>query len=428
MLATKLASTRRFVPRLELLEDRTVLSALTVTSIADSGDGSLRAVIAAAENGDQVVFNDSLRGETITLTSGELALTKSLDIEGPGADQLAISGNHASRIFDISGGVTVTIAGLTITGGRMIGSPGRGGGVLNDSSTLTLAHVVLSDNQALGVTGQAGQGGAIANVSGATLTVTNSVLSHNQAIGGPGASDNGGGIFNTGTASTVAITGTTFLGNQAISSDGGRGGNGGALTNQIGGPTATIRHSTFIGNQAMGGDGAVAGPGTAGFNRGGAIYNNTATLRIEDSTFTGNEAIGGSGGSAGSSSTSLGVGNGAGGGVFNADQGILFVTGSAFTGNQALGGSNNTGGNAPFENQIGTAIGGGLFNVGVGTVTESNFEDNEARGGSGNRGGTGFSLVGTATGGAIATAATNPSYAIRRKNDHGIRTYVDFSQ
>src|SRR5262249_21154357 len=48
---------RSFVPRLELLEDRTVLSTLTVTNPADSGDGSLRAVIATAQSGDQIVFD-----------------------------------------------------------------------------------------------------------------------------------------------------------------------------------------------------------------------------------------------------------------------------------------------------------------------------------------------------------------------------------
>src|SRR5258708_1268396 len=69
-----------FLPRLEILEDRTVLSMWTVTSPADSGDGSLRAMIAAAQNGDQIVFDPSLQGQTITLISGQLALTKSLDI------------------------------------------------------------------------------------------------------------------------------------------------------------------------------------------------------------------------------------------------------------------------------------------------------------------------------------------------------------
>src|SRR6266852_1220294 len=79
---------RSFVPRLELLEDRTVLSTLTVTNSADSGDGSLRAIIATAQSGDQIVFDTSLKGQTITLTSGPLAIAQSIDIEGPGAGQL----------------------------------------------------------------------------------------------------------------------------------------------------------------------------------------------------------------------------------------------------------------------------------------------------------------------------------------------------
>src|SRR5262249_34324637 len=63
---------RSFVPRLELLEDRTVLSTLTVTNSADSGDGSLRAAIAAAQSGDQIVFDTTLKGQMITLTGGPL--------------------------------------------------------------------------------------------------------------------------------------------------------------------------------------------------------------------------------------------------------------------------------------------------------------------------------------------------------------------
>src|SRR5437660_7387777 len=133
---------RSFVPRLEPLEDRTVLSTLTVTNPADSGDGSLRAVIATAQSGDQIVFDTSLKGQTITLTSGPLAIAQSLDIEGPGADKLAVSGNHASRVFAVSAGVTVIIAGLTISDGMVVGSDG-GGGILNMGSTPTLANDVL---------------------------------------------------------------------------------------------------------------------------------------------------------------------------------------------------------------------------------------------------------------------------------------------
>ena len=83
-----------FVPRLEVLEDRTVLSTLTVMNNLDSGAGSLRDAIKNANIGDTIVFAPSLDGQTITLTSGELAISKSLDIAGPGAGSLAISGNN----------------------------------------------------------------------------------------------------------------------------------------------------------------------------------------------------------------------------------------------------------------------------------------------------------------------------------------------
>src|SRR5439155_11602502 len=95
---------RSFLLNLERLEDRTVLSTWTVTNPVDNGDGSLRAAIAAAQSGDQIVFDGSLQGQTILLTSGPLAIDKSLDIEGLGADQLTVSGNNASRVFDITGG------------------------------------------------------------------------------------------------------------------------------------------------------------------------------------------------------------------------------------------------------------------------------------------------------------------------------------
>src|SRR5439155_20250069 len=73
-----------FMPRLELLEARDVPSTLTVTHNHDSGAGSLRAAIAGAHSGDTIVFDPGLNGQTIALTSDELAIRKSLDIEGPG--------------------------------------------------------------------------------------------------------------------------------------------------------------------------------------------------------------------------------------------------------------------------------------------------------------------------------------------------------
>ena len=154
----------RVALRLEVLEDRTVPSTFTVTNNLDTGvagDGSLRGEIAAAGSGDTINFDPSLAGQTITLTSGELAITQSLDIEGLGSNQLTISGNNASRVFNITAGATVTIAGMTMTNGLANGSSpvlaSTGGAVLNFGN-LILSSDVLSNNQAIGDAGKSPTG------------------------------------------------------------------------------------------------------------------------------------------------------------------------------------------------------------------------------------------------------------------------------
>jgi hypothetical protein len=114
------------------LEDRTLPSTYTVTSLADSGPGSLRAALASGD--DTVAFAKGLHG-AINLTSGELLVTNSVTINGPGAKKLSVSGNDASRVFELATGLNVTISDLTITHGA---APDQGGGILNDGSNLTL--------------------------------------------------------------------------------------------------------------------------------------------------------------------------------------------------------------------------------------------------------------------------------------------------
>src|SRR2546423_4800614 len=87
---------------------------ITVINTNDNGPGSLRQALADAVDGDTIQFDPALNGQTITLTSGELAITKNLTITGPGPDQLAVSGSSASRIFHIMSGHTVGVEGLTI--------------------------------------------------------------------------------------------------------------------------------------------------------------------------------------------------------------------------------------------------------------------------------------------------------------------------
>jgi len=101
---------------------------ILVTNTNDSGSGSLRNALAIANDGDTIDFDPSLNGQTITLTSGQLVVDKSVTISGPGANHLAVDGNANDRIFAITPGETVIISGLTITNGN-------GGGILNNDAT-----------------------------------------------------------------------------------------------------------------------------------------------------------------------------------------------------------------------------------------------------------------------------------------------------
>src|SRR5262249_32929510 len=95
---------------------------LVVTTLSDEtsntdGTTSLREAIAYANSlgGDETItFASSLftgGAGTITLNAanGELQLTDTtgaITINGPGANTLAVSGNNASRVFEIDSGVT----------------------------------------------------------------------------------------------------------------------------------------------------------------------------------------------------------------------------------------------------------------------------------------------------------------------------------
>src|SRR5262249_43669151 len=117
-------------PALEALEGRTLPSTFTVMNLADSGPGSLRAAVTAAHAlppaaapGPTIASATALHGP-IVLPSGERDITASTTINGPGANKLAVSGNNASRVFDMTTGLNVTIDNLTITHGFAVDQAG----------------------------------------------------------------------------------------------------------------------------------------------------------------------------------------------------------------------------------------------------------------------------------------------------------------
>jgi hypothetical protein len=111
---------------------------ITVTNTNDSGPGSLRQALADASDGDTINFDPSLNWQTIDLTSGELVIDKNATIIGPGPNVLRVSKSPQTsfRVFHVMPGSTVTIAGLTISGGN--DTQENGGGILNDHAILTM--------------------------------------------------------------------------------------------------------------------------------------------------------------------------------------------------------------------------------------------------------------------------------------------------
>jgi len=208
---------------------------------------------------DAIEFDDGLSG-TIVLASFLPQLTEDVDILGPGAGTITVSGNSLHQPFSVAGGITATFSGLTIANGQA-----EFGGAISNEGDLTVSQCVFSGNNA------DFSGGAIDNFGG-TLTVLQSEFSGNTTTDGEFGF--GGAIANDAT-SDVSIAESTFSGNSADFS-------GGALDNA---GTVTILRSTFSSNSAN----------SAGFSVGGAIEN-AGTLAIRNSTFSGNSAVTSGGG------------------------------------------------------------------------------------------------------------------------------------
>ncbi|MBI1325820.1 hypothetical protein GC170_21875 [bacterium] len=260
-----------------------VASFLVVSTLNDEDDGdsdpllgtgtSLREAIAWANANpglDTITFAPGLKG-SIVLTRGQLRLSGSNNIQGPGADLITIDGNQTGRIFFVTDGADaiwseVTISGLTLThgnaqdGGYYAVRFKSGGAILNREK-LTLSRVVVTDNLALA------NGGGIFSELG-DLTIIDSTISDNSASSGAGILVQNGEARIVG--STIAANvGITFVGISSTSAP-------------FGGGVSIVRSNVWFENSTISGN-------SADFS--GAVSIAESTVKFTNVTITRNLTV-----------------------------------------------------------------------------------------------------------------------------------------
>jgi hypothetical protein len=345
------------------------------TPPAPAKNCTLREAIKAAKAGDTI----QLQAGTYELSFGQLNITKQLTIlgAGPGATTIEVgAAGLRSRVINVENGVGLTMTGLTITGGEVIGvdgadrttageTGGTGQGVegagINTSGLLTLTEVVITGNKLIGGNGGAGAPGG----------------EHGGSAGGAGGYAFGAGI-NAG-AGLVTLDRVAITDNVAQSGVGGKGG--------------------AAGTAGEGGSGGVGGPASGGGIDAGSSTVVTDTLIAGNLAEIGAGGMGGAGGANSGAGGAGGQGEGAsGGGIFS--NGSVKLTNVTFAGNLAAGGTGGPGGKgggttAAEAGGAGGFGGGGqggavaLLNSAAGQFASVTIAGNKAGGAVGGAGGVG---------------------------------------
>ena len=321
----------------------------------------LKAAVQTLPEGNTITING-----TITATNdsgndnrGVIDITKNITIQGQtGANSDMLNANrdnlgtNAHPIFRVSGGKTLTLKNLTLTGGK--GISGTFGGAINvtgGSSTAELEGCTIEDCQAE-------KGGAIGSGNGTTVKLKNTRIKKCKTSGS-GSASGGGAIFASG--ATVEMTGCTLTGNEAKS--------GGAIYAQKHTSSPHTPSTVKIEGGTIGGTGTNdANKATeVGTDGGGGIYIGEACkLTLKDSA----QVIG-----------NTAVYNGA--GIYT--KGELTMENCTVTDNKTTSANNNTGGGGVYVesgivkikdatqiyHNYTDASGGGIY-VNDGTVTLKN--------------------------------------------------------
>ena len=223
---------------------------LMVTNGDDDGNSkSLRSVVAAAANGDSIVFAPLLT--TVSLKE-YLFVNKALTIEGPvtikqttpGARVLYVTGACTLKNLTITGGSLgegngaigagiYTHADLTMTNCTVTGNTG-GGGIYN-SKNLVLQGCAIRNNTANGFIEAGGISNTDFGYTAVSVTMTDCVVENNTSSGGES-----GGIYN-GVKGTLTMVRTIIRNN-------GNGSLGGGMYLSTNSTTTMTDHCAVYGN------------------------------------------------------------------------------------------------------------------------------------------------------------------------------------
>ena len=207
-----------------------LVSTLADGPVAAAGDlpGSLRQAVFdvnANPGADVVQFAPGLSG-AIVLTNGQLNVTESVTIEGPGALQVIISGNNTTRVFGLGapGPNAYDISGLTIAHGDSIRDNGSAIRMQDPDDTLRIRGAIIRDNRNFD-----GAGTAIF-MTGGSIALTDTAVVNNSG---------GRGVLYLQDAGAV-VSNSTFSGNSGAFGDI-------WVRGAFGLASARIEHSTFAG-------------------------------------------------------------------------------------------------------------------------------------------------------------------------------------
>jgi hypothetical protein len=192
---------------IEPLEPRIAPATFIVTSLADNGPGSLRDTVADANDrpgADLIVFRAALTG-TIELLSGQVVITDTLTIKGPGAAKLALNTSTLSRIFSVSDGddsqdSPLTVSGLSFFNGVV---DGGSGGAIASLESLNVKGCAFIGNRS------SEAGGAI-DVFQVSLDLPLDVRIRNSSFLLNDCENSAGGAISVGVTGTVMLKSCLF--------------------------------------------------------------------------------------------------------------------------------------------------------------------------------------------------------------------------